>query len=120
MIFEQSMEEKKIEMEQVKKELDDKSEAINKLRQSEVEIKNKLEDYRRTLVDNQKKAAHWEEQRSKLELQRIDEEPEEELILKQFEGDQLEELMQSKQAIKMEIAEIESKYKCYMKIDSSR
>ncbi|KAI8647729.1 hypothetical protein BD408DRAFT_334358, partial [Parasitella parasitica] len=104
----ESMEEKKTEMEQVKKELDDKSEAINKLRQSEVEIKSKLEDYRRTLVDNQKKAAHWEEQRSKLELQRIDDEPEEELKLQQFEGEQLEELLQSKQAIKMEIAEIET------------
>ncbi|CEP10094.1 hypothetical protein [Parasitella parasitica] len=104
----ESMEEKKTEMEQVKTELDDKTEAINKLRQSEVEIKSKLEDYRRTLIDNQKKAAHWEEQRSKLELQRIDEEPEEELILQQFEGEQLEELIQSKQAIKMEIAEIET------------
>lgn len=95
-------------MDEVKKELDEKSENINKLRQSELDIKNKLEDYKKTLVDNQKKASHWEEQRSKLELQRIDEEPEEELKLPIFEGEQLTELMSSKQSIKMEIAEIES------------
>jgi structural maintenance of chromosome 4 len=97
-------------MEEVKKELDERSEAINKLRQSEVDIKNKLEDYKKTLVDNQKKASHWEEQRSKLELHRIGEESESELVLQQYEGEQLEELIQSKQAIKMEIAEIESTY----------
>jgi structural maintenance of chromosome 4 len=104
------MEVKKTKMHEVKKELDERSEAINKLRQSEVDIKNKLEDYKKTLVDNQKKASHWEEQRSKLELQRIGEEPESELVLQQYEGEQLKELIESKQAIKMEIAEIESMY----------
>lgn len=104
------MEEKKSNMDDVKKELDEKTESINKLRQSELDIKNKLEDYKKTLIDNQKKASHWEEQRSKLELQRIDEEPEEELQLPIFEGEKLAELMSSKQAIKMEIAEIESEF----------
>jgi len=104
------MEEKKIEMERVKKELDDKHEAINKLRQSEVEINAKLDDYKRTLLDNRKKADHWEGQRDRLELQRIDDEPDEDLKLELFHGEQLEELIQSKQAIKMEIAEIESEY----------
>ncbi|KAI8084271.1 uncharacterized protein B0P05DRAFT_534893 [Gilbertella persicaria] len=102
------MEEKKAEMEKVKKELDEKSESINKLRESEVDIKHKLEDYKRTLIDNQKKANHWDEQRSKLVLQRIDEEPEEALVLPIFQGDELKQLMQTKQAIKMEIAEIET------------
>ncbi|KAL7322745.1 Structural maintenance of chromosomes protein 4 [Mucor circinelloides] len=104
----QAMEEKKIEMERVKKELDDKHEAINKLRQSEVEINAKLDDYKRTLLDNRKKADHWEGQRDRLELQRIDDELDEDLKLELFHGEQLEELIQSKQAIKMEIAEIET------------
>ncbi|KAK4509510.1 uncharacterized protein ATC70_007862 [Mucor velutinosus] len=104
----EAMDEKKLEMERVKKELDDKHDAINKLRQSEVEIKSKLEDYKRTLLDNRKKADHWEGQRDKLELQRIDEEPDEDLKLEIFHGEHLEELIQSKQAIKMEIAEIET------------
>ncbi|CAO3607107.1 unnamed protein product [Mucor fragilis] len=104
----ESLEEKKMEMERVKKELDDKHDAINKFRQSEVEIKSKLEDYKRTLLDNRKKADHWEGQRDRLELQRIDDEPDEDLKLEIFHGEHLEELIQSKQAIKMEIAEIET------------
>ncbi|KAI8366600.1 hypothetical protein BD560DRAFT_490754 [Blakeslea trispora] len=104
----QLMEEKKAKMEQVKKELDEKAEAINKLRESEVDIRHKLEDYKRTLIDNRKKAGHWDEQRAKLTLQRIDEEPEEALKLPVFEGEDLKQLMQTKQAIKMEIAEIET------------
>ncbi|CAO3670170.1 unnamed protein product [Rhizopus microsporus] len=103
------MEEKKAEMEDVRAQLDEKIESINKLRQSEVDIKNKLEDYKRTLVDNQKKAAHWEEQRSKLFLQRITgDETDEQLQLQIFEGEDLQELAKSKQSIKMEIAEIEA------------
>ncbi|CEG80133.1 Putative Structural maintenance of chromosomes protein [Rhizopus microsporus] len=103
------MEEKKTEIEDVRAQLDEKIESINKLRQSEVDIKNKLEDYKRTLVDNQKKAAHWEEQRSKLFLQRITgDETDEQLQLQIFEGEDLQELAKSKQSIKMEIAEIEA------------
>ncbi|KAI9480807.1 MAG: hypothetical protein EXX96DRAFT_564197 [Benjaminiella poitrasii] len=103
-----NMDEKKSKMEEVKKELDEKSEEINKLRQSEVEIKNQLEDYKKTLSDNEKKASYWGEQRSKLELQRIDEEPDEELVLPVYSGEKLQELMKSKQVIKLEIAEIET------------
>ncbi|KAL0565707.1 hypothetical protein ABG067_009613, partial [Albugo candida] len=64
-------------MEEYKKELDEKTESINKLRQSEVDLNNQLDDYKRSLIDNQKKASHWQSQISTLELQRIDEEPEE-------------------------------------------
>lgn len=101
--------EKKSKMEEFKKELDEKTESINKLRQSEVELNNQLDDYKRSLVDNQKKASHWQSQISTLELQRIDDEPEETLRLEVYKGDKLQELVASKAQIKMEIAEIESK-----------
>lgn len=62
------MEKKKEEMENIKKELDEKTKRIDKLRQSKVEIKNKLEEYQRDVVDNERKAAHWLQQRSNLSL----------------------------------------------------
>lgn len=101
------MAEKKEKMNDFKKELDEKSESINKLRQSEVDLKNQLEDYTRSATDNKKKASHWEGQISTLELQRIDEEPEDQLRLEVYSGAKLEELMKLKAQIKMEIAEIE-------------
>lgn len=103
------MVQKKEKMNDFKKELDEKSEIINKLRQSEVDLKNQLEDYTRSSADNKKKASHWEGQISSLELQRIDEEPEEQLTLAVYSGAKLEELIQSKAQLKMEIAEIEGK-----------
>ncbi|KAG0768410.1 hypothetical protein G6F57_001793 [Rhizopus arrhizus] len=103
------MEEKKVEMEEFKQQIDEKTESINKLRQAEVNIKNELEDYKRTLIDNEKKAAYWEEQRSKLFLQQITgEETDEQLQLHILEGEALQELAKSKQSIKMIIAEIEA------------
>ncbi|KAG1471270.1 hypothetical protein G6F56_002222 [Rhizopus delemar] len=103
------MEEKKEEMKELKKQVDEKTETINKLRKSEVEIRNKLDDYRRTLVDNEKKAGHWDDQRSKLFLQQITgEETDEQMELPILEGEALQELAKSKQSIKMIIAEIEA------------
>ncbi|KAL9550547.1 hypothetical protein MBANPS3_004670 [Mucor bainieri] len=104
----EAMDEKKMEMERVKKELDDKHDAINKLRQSEVEIKSRLEDYKRTLLDNRKKADHWEGQCDKLVLQRVSDETDEDLKLELYHGERLEALIQAKQDIKMDIAEIET------------
>jgi structural maintenance of chromosome 4 len=104
------MEEKKVQMDEFKKQLDEKSETINKLRQAEVDLNNQLDNYKRSLVDNQKKASYWESQIETLEIQRIDEEPEEELQLQVYTPEQLKELAPSKDAIKMEIAEIEGKH----------
>ncbi|KAI9277464.1 hypothetical protein BY458DRAFT_505054 [Sporodiniella umbellata] len=86
-------------MKELKKQVDEKTETINKLRKSEMDIRNKLEDYRRTLLDNQKKAEHWDDQRSKLSLQQISgEETEEQLTLPILEGEKLQELAKSKQS----------------------
>lgn len=101
------MEEKKTQMDEFKKQLDEKSEAINKLRQADVDLNNQLDNYKRSLLDNQKKASHWEGQIATLEIQRIDEEPEDQLKLKVYRAQEIEELAPEKEAIKMEIAEIE-------------
>lgn len=62
------MQEKKAEADKLKKDLDEKTSKINALRKSQVEIKNKMEDYQRSLLDNQRKASHWQDQRSRLSL----------------------------------------------------
>lgn len=96
-------------MDEVKKELDEKSAKMNKLRQSEVEAQGMLADFKKSLNDNERKAAHWDEQRSKLELQRVYDEPDEYLKLPSYEGEQLTKLMERKQKIKVELVETESK-----------
>lgn len=55
-------------MERIKKDLDEKTAEINSLRKSEVEIKNKLEDYQRSETDNKRRVANLTEQISKLSL----------------------------------------------------
>ena len=62
------MEEKQKEIDGFKTDLDEKTKQINELRKSEIEIKNKLENYQRSLADNQRKVVHWNEQRAKLSL----------------------------------------------------
>jgi structural maintenance of chromosome 4 len=62
---------KRIELEEMKEQLDTKSEIISKIRAVEIEIKNQMEDYQKALSDNQRKAEHWQDQISKLSLQRI-------------------------------------------------
>lgn len=62
------MEKKKKEMGNIKKELDEKTKRINELRQSKIEIKNKLEEYQGDVADNERKAAHWRQQRTNLSL----------------------------------------------------
>jgi structural maintenance of chromosome 4 len=62
---------KRIELEEMKEQLDTKSEIISKIRAVEIEIKNQMEDYQKALSDNLRKAEHWQDQISKLSLQRI-------------------------------------------------
>jgi structural maintenance of chromosome 4 len=65
------MERKKITLEELKEQVDEKSEIISKIRAVEIEIKNQTEDYQKALSDNQRKSEHWQDQISKLSLQRI-------------------------------------------------
>ncbi|KAG2237053.1 hypothetical protein INT48_001821, partial [Thamnidium elegans] len=104
----QLMKVEKDRMDECKKELDDKNKSINELRQSELELKSKLETYTRSASENKKKAVHWEGQISSLQLQRIDDEPEEQLKIEIYTGEKLKQLILSKDQIKMEIAELEA------------
>ncbi|QUC20975.1 uncharacterized protein UV8b_05216 [Ustilaginoidea virens] len=55
-----------------KKELDAKTAELNKSRAVEIEMRNKLEENHKTLVENEKRYRYWDEKLSKLVLQNIE------------------------------------------------
>ncbi|KAI9320697.1 P-loop containing nucleoside triphosphate hydrolase protein [Dichotomocladium elegans] len=59
-------------------------------------------------MDNQRKANHWREQRSKLSLHNYKNEPESKMQLEEFDEETLKRLLRSLQATKAEIAELEA------------
>jgi hypothetical protein len=61
------------------------------------------------LVDNEKKAAHWQDQISKLNLVPINPELEEDLTLETLDDKALAEATNLKSNIKTDIAELEGK-----------
>jgi structural maintenance of chromosome 4 len=73
-----AFEEKQEERDELKSSLDESSGLINAFRSLEVEIKQKMEDNQRSLVDNEKKLKHWEEKHQGLELHQIDSDEDEE------------------------------------------
>ncbi|RMZ87349.1 hypothetical protein DV736_g5416, partial [Chaetothyriales sp. CBS 134916] len=62
---------KKDELTQMKKQVDVQTAELNETRKAEIEMKNKLEENTKILVDNQKKAKYWHEKLSRLELHDI-------------------------------------------------
>ncbi|KAK5942441.1 Structural maintenance of chromosomes protein 4 [Knufia obscura] len=68
----EELEAKKEELTTMKKELDDQNTELNKTRAHEIEMRNKLEENQKILVDNQKKSRYWSEKLSKLSLHEID------------------------------------------------
>ncbi|RMD40123.1 hypothetical protein DV735_g4999, partial [Chaetothyriales sp. CBS 134920] len=67
----EEQEAKKEELKEMKKEVDVRTAELNETRKAEIEMKNKLEENTKILVDNQKKARYWQEKLSKLELHDI-------------------------------------------------
>lgn len=63
----------KYELQELKSELDVKTMELNETRAIEIEMRNKLEENQKTLVDNQKRLRYWDEKLSKLSLQSIEE-----------------------------------------------
>ncbi|RMZ84160.1 hypothetical protein DV738_g782, partial [Chaetothyriales sp. CBS 135597] len=61
----------KEELKEMKKEVDVRTAELNETRKAEIEMKNKLEENTKILVDNQKKAKYWQEKLGKLELHDI-------------------------------------------------
>jgi len=59
---------KKEELVIMKRALDDQNAELNKTRAHEIEMRNKLEENQKILVDNQKKSRYWSDKLSKLSL----------------------------------------------------
>ncbi|KAF9433475.1 hypothetical protein BGZ76_009410 [Entomortierella beljakovae] len=68
----QIMEEKKEEMEEMKQELDEKIKVINKIRTAEVEMKNQLDDLKRSLSEIERDMKHWTSLLQGLSIQEVD------------------------------------------------
>lgn len=66
-----SLEVKKQELAELKAELDEKTSELNATRAVEIEMRNKLEENQKVLVENQKRLRYWEEKLAKLSLQDI-------------------------------------------------
>lgn len=60
------------ELRAFKKELDAKTTELNKSRAVEIEMRNKLEENQKTLVENEKRQQYWDNKLSKLVLQNIE------------------------------------------------
>lgn len=62
---------KKDDLEAMKVSVDEKTAAINEARGIEMEVRNKLEEHQKVLLENQKRLKYWQEKFSKLALQNI-------------------------------------------------
>ena len=62
---------KKQELAELKSELDEKTAELNATRAQEIEMRNKLEENQKVLIDSQKRLRYWDEKLSKLTLQDI-------------------------------------------------
>ncbi|KAL7276282.1 Structural maintenance of chromosomes protein 4 [Rhizina undulata] len=67
------LENKKEELAALKADLDEKLAELNKTRAAEIEMKNKMEEYQKVLVDNRKRSQHWQRELGKLSLQNVSE-----------------------------------------------
>ncbi|KAK5662559.1 hypothetical protein OQA88_8471 [Cercophora sp. LCS_1] len=63
---------KKQELAELKSELDEKTAELNATRALEIEMRNKLEESQKVLIENQKRLRYWEDKLSKLALQNIE------------------------------------------------
>jgi len=103
---------KKDELEVVKEELDEKRKQMNTTRAVEIEMKNKLEQHQKSLVENQRKMASWSEKMEKLTMHQLKDYgvavgEEEEVGLPQFSEDELRDM--DKEVLKKEVANVEAR-----------
>jgi len=59
---------KQDELKELKENLDERRAALNTTRGEEIEMRNRLEEHQKVLVDNQKRAKHWTEKLKNLAL----------------------------------------------------
>lgn len=62
---------KKKELSELKAELDEKTSELNATRASEIDMRNKLEENQKVLMENQKRLRYWDDKLSKLVLQNV-------------------------------------------------
>ncbi|KAK5133033.1 hypothetical protein LTR08_008238 [Meristemomyces frigidus] len=74
---EHALEEKKEELHALKAELDAQTAELNETRGLEVEMRNKLDENQKILVDNQKRLRYWHEKLGKLSMQNVTDDGEE-------------------------------------------
>ncbi|KAF2267623.1 condensin subunit Cut3 [Lojkania enalia] len=105
----EALESRKEELQALKKELDKRTAELNETRKIEIEMRNKLEEGRKSLVDFQKKQRYFQEKIGKLSYQNITDLGEEQ----EFEGlptytkDELQDM--DKGILQEEIAQLEKK-----------
>lgn len=103
------MDSRQEELQEIKKELDEKLAELNETRAVEIEMKNKLEEGQKTLHDFQRKQAHFQDKLSKLVYQNVSDlgEEQESEGLPTYTKDEL--LDMDKDALQTEIAALEEK-----------
>ena len=93
-------------MKELKESLDERRNALNNTRGEEIEMRNRIEEHQKVLVDNQKRAKHWTEKLKHLTLNE----------LSSMLGDECQELVEysddeladmDKEKLKAEIAILE-------------
>lgn len=106
---EQALEEKKEQLAELKSDLDCMTTELNETRGVEIEMRNKLEENQKILLDNQKRLKYWEEKLSKLTLQNFGEDGEEKEPepVPELSRDELADL--DKEDLKASIATLEEK-----------
>lgn len=62
---------KKEELAALKRELDAKTAELNETRGIEIEMRNRLEENQKVLVENQKRLKYWNEKLGKLTMQNV-------------------------------------------------
>lgn len=105
----EALEAKKEELQALKAELDEKTAELNETRAVEIEMRNKLEENQKILVDIQKRLRVWQDKLNKLSVQNISDlgEEQEAESLPTYTKDEL--LDMNKDTLKQEIAALEER-----------
>jgi structural maintenance of chromosome 4 len=113
---EKALEYQKEELQDLKARLDAQETELNETRSVEVGFRNQLEDSQKILVENQKRLKYWQEKLSKLSLQNVSEEGEENdpEPLPILSRDEMADL--SKEDLKASIASLEERTSTHVEL----
>jgi structural maintenance of chromosome 4 len=111
------LEDKKDELKALKSDLEQKTAGLHEIRGIEIEMKNKLEEYQKIQLENQRRLHHWSEKLVKLSIHPVaDLGVEQEAVeLPEYTKDEL--LDMSKETLKAEIAAIEERLQKMTDVD---